>query len=110
MNPPSCYEIIEKGKKVSFAIPENALHIHDTNNVYHRAVIPKGWDRWIYILHFTKKPCLPGNKRNGYSASLIGRNVIMRSYVELFIENRGQIFIAFVMIMIMLKLYRDNLS
>ena len=79
---PPTYEIIEHGKRVAFVIAENSLHIHDTNNIYHRAVVPAGWRREIFILHFTKAPCIPGPRRVGYTPSLIARNIGMRAYVD----------------------------
>lgn len=106
-NTPTSYEIIENMKKVKMVVPENALHIHDTDNVYHRAVVPKGWKRWIYILHFTKAPCLPNPKRNGYSLDLITKNALMRTYVELFIErDLRPIFIIIAFIILLKVMYK----
>lgn len=86
-NVPATYEIVENWKRIQFVIPENAIHIHDTDKVYHKASAPTGWKRWIFILHFTKSPCEPNPKRVGFTFDLIARNVLMKTYVELFIEH-----------------------
>jgi len=83
---PTTYEIIEHGRRMKFAIAENSLHIHDTNHVYHRAVTPAGWRRWIFILHFTLAPCEPNPQRVGFTPRLILRNAAMRMYVETCVE------------------------
>ena len=97
---PELYQIIENYQKKSFEIAENSLHIHNTKHVYHRAVIPKGWKRWVYILHFTKSPCIPNLKKEGYSMSLIWRNIVTRTYVELCIEYNILLWIFLIIVLL----------
>lgn len=91
---PTSYEIVERGKRVAFVVEENSLHIHDTTNVYHRATLPQGWRRWIFIMHFTKAPCRRNERMVGMGVSLIARNIVMRGYTELFVEKNWLAWLA----------------
>lgn len=73
--PPPVYEVLENGRIHRFVIAENSLHIHDTRDVYHRALVPQGYKRRALLMHFSTAPCRPSAHAKGFSARLIWLNV-----------------------------------
>lgn len=73
--PPPVYEVLEQGRIHRFVIAENSLHIHDTRDVYHRALVPRGYKRRALLMHFSTAPCRPSPRAKGFSARLIWLNV-----------------------------------